>query len=154
MEIREPIGRLDINQHKKISRVYNQFDKLLVELRERELPEEIVISINSEIENMDLVSGSEKEMRKQIRRTQSRVLKLIEKKLKLVPKKHYLKTWLMVGMAVFGLPFGVAFGASFGNMGLLGVGLPIGMAIGIAVGSAMDKKAFDTGKQLDLEIKY
>ena len=48
----------------------------------------------------------------------------------------------------------VAFGTSIGNMGLLGIGLPIGMVIGMAVGSGMDKKAVESGKQLDLEIKY
>ncbi len=57
-------------------------------------------------------------------------------------------------MAAFGIPLGVAFGISIGNMGLLGIGLPIGMVIGMAVGSVMDKKAVESGRQLDLEIKY
>jgi hypothetical protein len=89
-------------------------------------------------------------LRKHIRKTQSGILKLIEKELKLVTKNHYRKTWLAVGMAAFGIPLGVAFGTSIGNMGLLGIGLPIGMAIG----SGMDKKAVESGRQLDLEIKY
>jgi hypothetical protein len=39
-------------------------------------------------------------------------------------------------------------------MAFLGIGLPVGMVIGMAVGSGMDKKAFEAGRQLDLEIKY
>ncbi len=58
---------------------------------------------------------------------------------------------MSLGMAAFGLPLGVVFGSSTGNMGLLGIGLPIGMVIGMGVGSKMDKKAFEEGRQLDLE---
>jgi hypothetical protein len=93
-------------------------------------------------------------LRKQIKKTQSSILKLIEKELKLVTKNHYRNTWLAVGMAAFGLPLGAALGTSLGDIGLLGLGLPIGMVIGMAVGSGMDKKAFKDGKQLNLEIKY
>ena len=53
----------------------------------------------------------------------------------------------------FLIPFGVLFGTSLGNMGFIGIGIPIGMAIGIAIGTSMDKKAFDEGKQLDIEFK-
>lgn len=56
-------------------------------------------------------------------------------------------------MAAFGIPFGVVFGISLGNMAFLGIGIPIGMVVGIAIGTAMDKRAFDEGRQLDLEIK-
>ena len=48
---------------------------------------------------------------------------------------------------------GVAFGLSLGNIGLLAIGLPIGMAIGTLVGSKLDKKALESGKQLDIELK-
>ena len=56
-------------------------------------------------------------------------------------------------MSVFGLPIGAALGLSFGNMGLIGIGLPLGGCVGIFVGSQMDKKAFEEGRQLDIEIK-
>jgi drug/metabolite transporter (DMT)-like permease len=89
-----------------------------------------------------------------MKKTQTQIIKLIEKKHKLVTKNHYRNTWLAIGMAVFGIPLGVAFGTSLGNMALLGIGLPIGMAIGMGVGTGMDKKALEEGRQLDLEIKY
>ena len=83
-----------------------------------------------------------------------KIIKLLEKELKIVPKNYYRNLWFIVGMSVFGLPLGVAFGISIGNLGLLGIGLPIGMVIGIAVGSGMDKKAHKEGRQLNIEIKY
>ena len=61
--------------------------------------------------------------------------------------------WLALGMSTFGIPIGVAFGLSIGNIALLGAGLPIGMAIGLVVGSKMDKKAFEEGRQLNIELK-
>ena len=81
-----------------------------------------------------------------------RILKLIEKEQKLVPKNIYRNRWLAIGMSAFGIPFRVAFGISLGNMAFLAIGLPLGMAIGIAIGAGMDKKAFEEGRQLDLEI--
>jgi hypothetical protein len=154
MEIKELKKRLSIDQNKKLISAYAQFDKLLMELKKKELPEEIVKYINTGIDQINSFSKPEKELRKHIRKTQSGILKLIEKELKLVTKNHYRKTWLAVGMAAFGIPLGVAFGTSIGNMGLLGIGLPIGMVIGMAIGSGMDKKAVESGRQLDLEIKY
>ena len=154
MEIKELKKRPSIDQNKKLISAYAQFDTLLTELKNKELPEEIVKHMNTGIDQINSFSESEKELRKQIRKTQTGILKLIEKELKLVTKNHYRNTWLAVGMAAFGIPLGVAFGTSIGNMGLLGIGLPIGMVIGMAVGSGMDKKAVESGRQLDLEIKY
>lgn len=154
MEIRELNKRQGIDQNKKLYASYTQFDKLLMELRKKELPHETVNSINDGIDQVNSATDSGKELTKQIRNTQSIILKLLEKKHKIVTKNHYRNTWLAIGMAVFGIPLGVAFGTSLGNMAFLGIGLPIGMAIGIAVGTEMDKKAFEEGRQIDLEIKH
>lgn len=154
MQIKELKKRPSIDQNKKLINAYTQLNKLLTELKTKELSDDIIIIINDEIDLINFISDSEKELRKQIRKTQSSILKLIEKELKFVTKNHYRNTWLAVGMAAFGLPLGVVFGTSLGNMGLLGIGLPIGMVIGMAVGSGMDKKAHEEGRQLDLEIKY
>jgi hypothetical protein len=141
-------------QNKNLLRACDQFEALLAELKKKELTEEVVAYINKGIDEINAVSGSEKELRKKIRKTQSGILRFIEKELKLVTKNHYRNSWLAIGMAAFGIPLGVAFGASLGNMAFLGIGLPVGMVIGMAVGSGMDKKAFEAGRQLDLEIKY
>ncbi|MCX6226570.1 MAG: hypothetical protein NTV01_17780 [Bacteroidia bacterium] len=154
MKINELNQRPGIDENAKLEETYFQFEKLLSELRKRELPEGLVLSINKDIEDLKSISSSRDELRKTIRKKQTRIIKLLEKELKLVPKNYYRNQWLAVGMAVFGVPIGIAFGASLGNMGFLGIGLPIGMVIGIAIGTGMDKKAFKEGRQIDLEIKY
>jgi hypothetical protein len=136
----------------KLKDAYLQLESLLVELRTKELPESLVISINKDIEELNANAGSEKELRKIVKRKQKRMIESLERELKLVPKNYYRNLWVAVGMAAFGLPIGVAFGAGFGNMAFLGIGLPIGLAIGAAVGARMDKKAFEEGRQLDLDI--
>ena len=154
MEIKEIKNRPDIDQHKKLWVYYNQFNKLLSELRTKELSSETVHTINDGIDRVNSVTGTEKELGKEIKNAQSCIIKLIEKEHKLVTKNHYRNTWLAVGMAAFGIPLGVAFGTSFGNLAFIGLGLPIGMVIGIAVGSGMDKKAIEEGRQLDFEVKH
>jgi len=153
MKINELNQTSGIDNNVKLVETHLQFEKLLVELRKRELPVGLVVSINRDIEDLNSISGSGNELRKVIRKKQTRIIKLLEKELKLVPKNYYRNLWLVIGMAGFGIPIGVAFGASQGNMANYGVGFPIGLAIGIAVGSGMDKKAFKEGRQIDLEIK-
>jgi len=140
-------------QDKKLMKAYIQFEQLLSELIKKDLPNEVITAINNEIEQLNAISDSGKKLRKQVSKAIRNILKLLEKELKLVPKNHHRNLWLAVGMSAFGVPLGVAFGAALDNMGLLGVGLPIGMVIGMAVGTTMDKKAFEEGRQLNLEIE-
>jgi len=151
MKIKNLKQRPDIQKNTKLNNAYIQFEKLINELRNKELSDELVEFVNVNIEELNLISG--KELRSEIRKKQSKIIRRIEKELKIVPKNYYRNMWLAIGMSVFGIPLGVAFGASFGNMGFIAIGLPIGMVIGIAVGTVMDKKAFDEGRQLDMELK-
>ncbi|NBP71319.1 MAG: hypothetical protein EBU52_21600, partial [Cytophagia bacterium] len=89
-----------------------------------------------------------------IKTTEGKIVRFVEKQLKLVPQKYYRKLWLLLGMTSFGIPFGVVFAMSIGNMAMLGIGLPIGMGIGVAIGTALDNKALKEGRQLDIELKY
>lgn len=133
---------------------YIQFGKLISELNARELPDEVALAINTEIEDINTTTDQGRHLRNHIRQNQTRIIKLVEKELKLVTKNHHRNVWLAIGMAAFGIPLGVAFGTSLGNMGFIGIGLPIGLAIGIGVGTQLDKKAEEEGRQLDLELKY
>lgn len=137
----------------KLNEVYTQFKNLLIELEKRELPETIVVSINNDIDEINSTTYAGNELRKSIKNKLQRIIKLLEKELKLVPKNYYRNLWMVLGMTVFGIPLGVAFGTSLGSMAYLGIGLPIGLAIGLAFGDGMDKKALKEGRQLDLEIK-
>ncbi len=154
MKINELNQKPGIDKNIKLEKTYTQFGKLLIELRKKNLPDRIVVFINKDVEELNSITGPGDELRKIARKKQTRIIKSLEKELKLVPKNYYRNLWLAVGMAVFGIPIGAAFGAGLGNMAFLGIGLPIGLVIGMAVGTGMDKKAFKEGRQIDLEIKY
>ena len=154
MEINELKKRDGIDSNKKLTDLYVQFGKLLSELRKRDLPDKVVHAINTNIDLIDLASGTEEELIKQLRKTQSDILRLIEKELKLVPKNHYRNIWMALGIAAFGVPIGVAFGASLGNMAFMGIGIAMGIPIGLAIGTGLDKKAAEEGRQLDVEIYF
>ena len=154
MGINELRKRKGIGENKQLIDAYIQFEKLLTQLRKRKLPDEVVQAINTNIDLIDPDPGTEEDLRKQLRKTQSDILRLIEKELKLVTKNHYRNVWLALGIAAFGVPLGVVFGASLGNMGYLAIGIPFGLSIGLAIGTGLDKKAADEGRQLDVEINF
>ena len=129
-----------------------RFQRLLDILSERDLPKHIITSINTEIATLNELTGVEKKDCRAVLKHQQKILKQLEKELKLVPKNYYRNLWMVLGMSAFGIPMGVAFGASLGNMAFLGIGLPIGMSVGLAVGSGMDQKAAKEGRQLDFDV--
>jgi len=147
------IERQNISENLKASNAYQQLGKLLNALEVKELPTETVALINNEIEQLNSISVIDKYFVKATKEKENRIIKLMEKKHKIVPVNYYRKLWMMLGMSAFGIPLGLVFGLSIGNFGMLGIGLPIGMAIGVKVGSNMDKKAFNEGRQLDFEVK-
>lgn len=147
------IERQNISENLNASNAYQQLGKLLNALEVKELPTETVDLINNEIEELNSISEIDKYFLKAIKEKENNVIKLIEKKHKIVPRNYYRKLWMILGMSAFGIPMGLLFGLSMGNFGMLGIGLPIGMAIGVGVGSSMDKKAFNQGRQLDFEVK-
>ena len=152
MEIKNLNKNKTLEQDKKLNKLYVSFEKLLDELKRREIPSELVHSINLQIEEVNSFSGQNRGLRKQIRKSRSKVLKLIEKELQLVTKNHYRNMFMALGMA-FGVAIGTALGTSNENTSFLSVGIGIGMVLGLGVGSAKDKKAKENGLQLDLEIK-
>lgn len=141
------------DENLKLNEIFSQFRQLLAELENREIPDEIVTSINNDIDEINSITVIGNELQKEIERRLQRIIKLLEKNLKLVPKNYYRNLWMILGIAVFGIPIGVIFGASLDNMAYLAIGLPIGLVIGIGVGAVMDQKALKEGRQLDIEIK-
>jgi hypothetical protein len=154
MEINKLKQRPDLGENTNLGKAYLQFETLLSEIIKKRLPGTIVFSINRDIDEINSILFPGNELRKQIKKRQARILKLIEKERKLVPKNYYRNLWLAVGMSAFGIPIGFALAESIGNMAFIGIGLPIGLAIGIAVVTSLDKKALKEGRQLDIEIKF
>jgi hypothetical protein len=154
MNIIELKDKQAISGDSKLSSIYSQFGKLLGELKNKDLPQNIIGSVNDHVESINASSLTGNELRKLVKQKQTAILKQVEKEGKIVPQNHYRNLWMLLGMTGFGLPIGMGIGLSIGNMGLLGLGLPIGMAIGLAIGSAMDKKALNEGRQLNITIKH
>ncbi|WP_026464447.1 hypothetical protein [Adhaeribacter aquaticus] len=148
MNIIELKERQYISQNIESTKIYIQFGNLLKELNKKQLPVDITERINQDIREINTTNKTGNELIKLVKQKQKKVITLVEKQLKITPKKHYSKLWLANGMATFGLPIGTVFGLSIGNMAML----PIGLAIGAVVGSGMDKKASVEGRQLDIEI--
>lgn len=153
MEIRKLDERLTIEQDKKLKRDSIYFKKLIVELRKRDLSREIVDEVSQSIEQINSFSGSNRALRKQIQKSASKILTLLKKKLKLVPKSFYMIRGMILGIS-FGVFWGVVFGVSFGHIEFLGMGIPIGMVIGMTIGLGLDQKALKEGRQLDLDMKF
>ncbi len=139
---------------KKLTNQIAQFDALINALKAHDVPDVIKKTINQHIEDVNLFTGKNKEISKQIRRSQTHILKVVEKELKLVPKGHNRNIWMALGMSAFGIPLGTVFGLALDNLAFLGIGLPIGLALGIGIGTSLDNKAKAEGRQLDVDIKY
>lgn len=153
MKIKQLHLKFSENHDTKLRETYSKFNQLVFELRKKELPDDLIIRLNEEIEEISLRANAEKNLRKDIKKTQTSILKTLEKEVKIVPKNYYQNLWLGLGMTIFGIPFGIVLGTSLGNASFSGLGVPIGMGIGIAIGSEKDKKAFTEGRQLDIEIR-
>lgn len=151
MKLTDLKPRPAIKNNTKLNNKYLQFEKFIAALKQKELSNNVFTALQSLIEELNRVPDNE--LKKELRKKQTNIIKILEKEMKIVPKNYYRNLWMALGMSIFGIPMGVVFGALFENMAFLGIGLPIGMAIGIAVGTQMDKKAFEEGRQLDVELK-
>ena len=76
LEIQELNKRPNIEQNIKLKRVFIQFEKLIFELKTKEIPEEIVIFINKNIEEINSFSTSDKELKKQIKKNANKSFKI------------------------------------------------------------------------------
>ena len=76
------------------------------------MPNEIVVFINEHIELLNSISDSEKNFAKTIKEKENKIIEHIEKQINLIPKNHYRKRWLALGIGAFGLPIGVALGSA------------------------------------------
>lgn len=148
---------IEINQslldNDKIAKKSDYLNRLITELRTREIPDDFLEFINAEISKTKSLDQDPKKALKQLRGILNQIFRRLEKDLKIVRKGHYRSMWMVLGMSLFGIPFGVAFGVGIGNMGLLAIGLPIGMGIGIALGTAMDGNTKKKGNQLEMTIE-
>lgn len=138
----------------KLDQQYNHLQALINEFYQKASAEDLDAIVVPQVDSLNALPSDvkDKELQKQLHKSQATILEKVEKKLKIVPKEYYKNQWLALGMATFGIPLGVAFGMALDNMALFAIGIPIGMAVGIGNGLRLDKKAKDEGRQLDLGV--
>jgi LPS O-antigen subunit length determinant protein (WzzB/FepE family) len=145
--------REGLEQFKKLVETYQQLQRLCDAISEKKLDETVIQKINVELDALNAIETVDDTFRKSIKKAEDKILKILEKDLKIVPINYYKTLWMILGMSAFGMPFGVLYGVIIGNMGMIGLGLPFGMAIGVFLGMNLDKKALAQGKQLAFERK-
>lgn len=150
----KPIERLHTGANKKTIALYQQLQDLMMALDEEMLTAETIELIDQQIIGLNAIDETEKNFQQSIRNTERNIIKLLEKRHRLVPRNHYRKLWMILGMSSFGIPVGMIFGLSIKNLSLIGMGIPIGMVLGIGIGKRMDEQAFKEGRQLNFESKH
>src|SRR5690606_28385074 len=107
--------RDDLAQTEKLTQEFDSMQKLIDALNEKAIPAGIADSISQQLAPLNHPAIPAPQYTKMLADRRKSILKQVEKELKLVPQKHYLKTWMALGMSAFGLPFGVAFSMMLKN---------------------------------------
>ncbi len=129
-----------------------QFENLLQEVHKMELPPEVIVSLNSELEMLHSFSGGEKQFFKKLKNTKTVLLKILYKEVSVVPKNHYRNLWIAIGLFAIGIPMGIFLSHFLDNSIYMGLGISIGSAIGLIIGSNLDKQAEVEGRQIAIRI--
>ncbi|TVZ25234.1 hypothetical protein JM83_0136 [Gillisia sp. Hel_I_86] len=152
MELERLKKRTFSKKKNAIIKEYILLEKLVQELQNRELPPEVLVEMNVEIEHLNACLDDHPRFLSKIKSAKMLLLNNIHKNLEIVPKNYYRNLWLAIGMSAFGLPLGIVFSVIWNNYSFMAIGLPIGMSIGIALGTLLDKQAEENNRQLELEI--
>ena len=139
-------------ENKSLVKEYDLLNELIQELNYRELPPEVVVVMNIEIDRLNTLPENHHRLLAGIRAVKRKLLKSALEDLELVPKNYYRNMWLAIGMTAIGLPLGVVFSSVLDNVSFISIGLPMGLAIGVGIGTFYDKKAEEENRQLELEI--
>lgn len=128
-------------------KTYKNFIEILIDLKDRDLAEVKMKSIETELDKLDLKANSEIRI-KHLRRKLASFINYLKEELSLISKGYYTA----IGMSL-GLCFGVALGSSvFGGSLDNSSGLVIGMVVGMGIGRIMDTKAEKEGRVLKTNI--
>lgn len=141
---------LEYMPNDKLAEAYQRLHKLLDIARDKNLSDLSTQKINikiDELNNSNKINGA---LLSLVKLTESEIIEIIEHDSKIVPKGHYSKRWIAIGMTAIGLPLGISISMWLGNIALLAVGMPIGLGIGVLIGKSLDHKAAEEGRQYSL----
>ncbi len=127
-------------------KVYKNFIIMLSALKNRELTEEQFLSIEEELDRLDLKSNLENKKR-HFSKKLTAFKKYLKDELSLISEGYYTTIGMSLGMS-----FGVAIGASFGESTGIALGISLGMLIGLAIGRNKDAEAEKQGRVLKTKL--
>jgi hypothetical protein len=140
----------NISNNKNLNHTYSCFKELLQELRNKELSQKVIACISRDIKEINSSANTDKILSKLLNDKHTKILTLVKKEYKLIPKGRYTTLWAILGIIVFGLPLGIMYGKITDNMGIIGTGLSVGLGVGILVGMWFDNKVKKEGRQLNI----
>jgi hypothetical protein len=140
----------NISNNKSLDYTYSRFKELLQELRNKELSQKVIACISRDIKEINSSANTDKILSKLLNDKHTKILTLVKKEYKLIPKGPYTNLWAVLGIIVFELPFGIIYGKITDNVGIIGAGLPVGLGVGILVGMWFDNKVKKEGRQLNI----
>tara|TARA_R100000935_G_C2835473_1_gene167843 strand:- start:2102 stop:2563 length:462 start_codon:yes stop_codon:yes gene_type:complete len=141
----------NIRISEEIESNFQKFDVFLEELNKMELPPEVVVSLNTQLENLPLFSGSEEQFLIKLKNTKMVLLKILYQEVHVVPKSHYRDLWMALGLSIIGIPIGILFFLFLDNSIYIAIGIALGFVIGVLIGNYLDNQAEEEGRQLSKE---
>lgn len=138
MNITETIGFIEKLQtetvNKREIKIYRSFISILSNLKNRDLSDDQLLSIENEIKILSL-KDYPKNKRKYFGKKLNVFKDYLKKEFSLISEGYYTAMGMSLGMC-----FGVAIGTSFGSLGISS-GLAFGMLIGLLIGRTKDSEA-------------
>jgi hypothetical protein len=125
---------LKLTTNKRERKVYQEFSTILINLISRDLSQEELLRIESEIRALKLKSNSKNKRRFFIKKL-NMFKQFLNKEFLLISEGYYTSLGMSLGMC-----FGVAIGTSLGASGT-SIGLCLGMLIGLVIGHYKDIQA-------------
>ena len=126
-------------------KVYKDFITILSALKNRDLTDEQLQSIEVELETLGLKSNPKNKKRYFIKKLTA-FKNYLKKELSLISEGYYAALGMGLGMS-----FGIAIGSSFGESTGIALGISLGMLIGLAIGRNKDAEAEKQGLVLKLK---
>ena len=126
-------------------KVYKDFITILSALKNRDLTDEQLQSIEVELETLGLKSNP-KNKKRYFSKKITAFKNYLKKELSLISEGYYPALGMGLGMS-----FGIAIGSSFGESTGIALGISLGMLIGLAIGRNKDAEAEKQGLVLKLK---
>lgn len=144
-------NRTDFNSQ-KLSKKFKRFYYLVSELQGHDLSKNTIDLVNQHI---DSVNSTQKEnaLLKQIRSSQSKILKVLERKHGIAPRGYYKKFWAFLGVSVIGIPCGIALWFILDSIEFAPVGWALATLISFRIGRAKDGDVSKFGRQLNFRSR-